>query len=79
LASDGLKGRVFAVSLADLNKDEDRAYRIMKFVVEDVQGMISARLFVVLMFRKELPDQLPRHDVYFGQSQGTDQEVAIAH
>jgi small subunit ribosomal protein S3Ae len=38
LASDGLKGRVFAVSLADLNKDEDRAYRIMKFVVEDVQG-----------------------------------------
>jgi hypothetical protein len=38
LASDGLKGRVFSVSLADLNKDEDRAYRIMKFVVEDVQG-----------------------------------------
>jgi len=38
LASDNLKGRVFAVSLADLNKDEDRAYRIMKFVVEDVQG-----------------------------------------
>jgi len=38
LASDGLKGRVFAVSLADLNKDEDRAYRTMKFVVEDVQG-----------------------------------------
>jgi len=26
------------VSLADLNKDEDRAYRTMKFVVEDVQG-----------------------------------------
>jgi small subunit ribosomal protein S3Ae len=38
LASDGLRGRVFAVSLADLNKDEDRAYRTMKFVVEDVQG-----------------------------------------
>lgn len=38
MASDGLKGRVFAVSLADLNKDEDRAYRTMKFVVEDVQG-----------------------------------------
>lgn len=30
---------MFSVSLADLNKDEDRAYRIMKFVVEDVQGM----------------------------------------
>jgi len=32
---------VFHVSLADLNKDEDRAYRIMKFVIEDtgaIQG-----------------------------------------
>jgi len=38
LASDGLMGRVFSVSLGDLNKDEDQAYRVLKFVVEDVQG-----------------------------------------
>jgi len=38
LASEGLKGRVFSVSLADLNKDEDRAYRIIKLIAEDVNG-----------------------------------------
>jgi len=38
LASEQLKGRVFKVSLADLNKDEDRAYRVIKLIAEDVQG-----------------------------------------
>jgi len=38
LASDGLKGRVFSVSLADLNKDEDRAYRTINLVAEAVEG-----------------------------------------
>jgi len=38
LASDSLKGRVFKVSLADLNKDEDRSYRIIQLIAEDVQG-----------------------------------------
>ena len=38
LASDSLLGRVFRVSLADLNKDEDRAYRTIHLIVEDIQG-----------------------------------------
>jgi len=38
LASESLKGRVYKVSLADLKKDEDRAYRIIKLIAEDVQG-----------------------------------------
>jgi len=38
LASDSLKGRVFQVSLADLNKDEDRAYRTISLIAEDMQG-----------------------------------------
>jgi len=38
IASEGLKGRVFEVSLADLQKDEDQAHRKMKLRVEDVQG-----------------------------------------
>jgi small subunit ribosomal protein S3Ae len=38
IASDALKGRVFTVSLADLQKDEDQAHRKMKLIVEDVQG-----------------------------------------
>jgi len=38
LASDGLKGRVFEASLADLNKDEDRAYRTISLVAEAVEG-----------------------------------------
>lgn len=38
LSSDGLKGRVFEVSLADLNNDEDQAFRKIKLCAEDVQG-----------------------------------------
>jgi small subunit ribosomal protein S3Ae len=38
IASDGLKGRVIEASLADLNNDEDQAYRKFKLRVEDVQG-----------------------------------------
>ena len=38
IASEGLKGRVFDVSLADLNKDEDQAYRKIRLIVEEVSG-----------------------------------------
>jgi len=38
IATDGLKGRVIPVSLADLNKDEDQSYRTIKLRIEDVQG-----------------------------------------
>ncbi|CAK9221918.1 unnamed protein product [Sphagnum troendelagicum] len=35
---DGLKGRVFEVSLADLQQDEDQAFRKIKLRADDVQG-----------------------------------------
>jgi small subunit ribosomal protein S3Ae len=38
IASDGLKGRIVEVSLADLQKNEDFAYRKIKLCIEDVQG-----------------------------------------
>jgi len=40
IASDGLKGRVYEVSLADLQGegDAERSFRKFKFVCEDVQG-----------------------------------------
>jgi len=38
IASDGLKGRVMELSLADLNKNEALAYRKIKLCIEDVQG-----------------------------------------
>lgn len=38
LATDNLKGRIFKVSLADLNKNEDLAYRTINLIAEDVQG-----------------------------------------
>jgi len=38
IASDGLKGRIFECSLADLNQDEDQAFRKMFLKCEDVQG-----------------------------------------
>eukprot|EP00559_Dactyliosolen_fragilissimus_P006862 CAMPEP_0184871394 /NCGR_PEP_ID=MMETSP0580-20130426/40691_1 /TAXON_ID=1118495 /ORGANISM="Dactyliosolen fragilissimus" /LENGTH=261 /DNA_ID=CAMNT_0027374051 /DNA_START=1100 /DNA_END=1885 /DNA_ORIENTATION=- len=38
IASDGLKGRIVEVSLADLQDNEEFAYRKIKLCVEDVQG-----------------------------------------
>merc|ERR1712054_333547 len=38
IASEQLKGRVLEVSLGDLNKNEDDAYRKMRLRVEDVQN-----------------------------------------
>jgi len=38
IASDSLKGRVFEVSLADLNRDNNEAWRKMKVQVEEVKG-----------------------------------------
>jgi len=37
-ASDGLKGRVFEVNLADLQKDEDQAFRKVRLRAEEIQG-----------------------------------------
>lgn len=37
IAADGLKGRVFEVSLADLNQDES-SHRKIRLVAEDIQG-----------------------------------------
>ena len=38
IASEGLKGRVFEVSLADLNNDEDQAFRKIKLKCEEITG-----------------------------------------
>jgi ribosomal protein S3AE len=40
IASEGLKGRVFEVSLADLqdDKDAERSFRKFRLIAEDVQG-----------------------------------------
>jgi len=37
-ANDSLKGRIFEVSLADLQKDEEHAFRKVKLRVDEVQG-----------------------------------------
>lgn len=37
-ANDALKGRIFEVSLADLQKDEDHAFRKIKLRVDEIQG-----------------------------------------
>jgi len=38
LAVDSLRGRIFEASLADLNNDEDQAFRKIKLCCEDIQG-----------------------------------------
>lgn len=37
-ANDALRGRIFEVSLADLNKDEEQAFRKIKLKVDEIQG-----------------------------------------
>jgi small subunit ribosomal protein S3Ae len=37
-ANDALKGRIFEVSLADLQKDEDHSFRKIKLRVDEIQG-----------------------------------------
>jgi len=50
IASEMLKGRVFEVCLADLNKDEDQHYRKIKLQCEEVQGMYALTQFYGLDF-----------------------------
>ncbi|KAG2241982.1 hypothetical protein Bca52824_096172 [Brassica carinata] len=44
IASEGLKHRVFEVSLADLNKDEDQAYRKIRLRAEDGMDFTTDKL-----------------------------------
>jgi len=37
-ANDSLKGRIFEVSLGDLNKDEEQAFRKIKLRIDEIQG-----------------------------------------
>ncbi len=63
IASDGLKGRVFEVSLADLQQDEDQAFRKIKLRAEDVQGRnVLTNFWVCLSAEQvliELLDETP--------------------
>jgi len=38
IASEGLKGRVLELNLADLNTDDDQSFRKVKLCIEEVQG-----------------------------------------
>merc|ERR1719299_196773 len=38
IASDGLKGRVLEINLADLNSDEDQSYKKIRLCIDEVQG-----------------------------------------
>lgn len=50
IASEMLKGRVFDVNLADLNKDEDQAYRKFKLQCQEVQGRFCLTQFYGMDF-----------------------------
>jgi len=58
LASDNLKGRVFGVSLADLKKDEDRFYRTIKLISEEVSGSTVLTNFYGMTFTTDKIKQL---------------------
>jgi len=53
IASDGLKGRVVEVSLAELQKDEDQAFRKMKLRIDEVQGRNCLTTFNGMTFTSD--------------------------
>eukprot|EP00753_Platysulcus_tardus_P000338 PLAT10332.1.p1 GENE.PLAT10332.1~~PLAT10332.1.p1 ORF type:complete len:271 (+),score=113.47 PLAT10332.1:89-901(+) len=53
IASEGLKGRVFEVSLADLNNDEDLSYRKMRLKAEEVEGRTVLTNFYGMDFTRD--------------------------
>ena len=50
IASEQLKGRVFELNLADLNKDEDHAFRKFRLQCEEVQGRYCLTQFYGMDF-----------------------------
>jgi len=60
LASDSLKGRIFKVSLGDLNKDEDRSYRVIHLIAEDIQGREVLTNFAGMSFTSDFLKSLVR-------------------
>ena len=75
LASDGLKGRVVEVCLADLKDNEDHSHRKIKFICEEVQvftcntfclskcisNFALCNCYFSSLLGQQDPDQLPRH------------------
>jgi small subunit ribosomal protein S3Ae len=53
VASDSLKGRIFEVSLADLQKDEDQAFRKMRLRCEEVKGQAVLTNFHGMDFTRD--------------------------
>eukprot|EP00744_Colponema_vietnamica_P000025 GILI01000047.1.p1 GENE.GILI01000047.1~~GILI01000047.1.p1 ORF type:complete len:260 (+),score=113.62 GILI01000047.1:44-823(+) len=53
IASEALKGRVFEVSLAALNNDEDQSYRKIKLCAEDIQGRACLTNFHGMDFTRD--------------------------
>ena len=60
LSSDALKGRVFEASVGDLNNDEERAYRTISFLAEDVQGREVLTNFHGMRFTSDMVKSLVR-------------------
>ncbi|KAF1985955.1 ribosomal protein S3Ae [Aulographum hederae CBS 113979] len=52
-ANDSLKGRVFEVALADLQKDEDHSFRKVRLRVDEVQGKNCLTNFAGLNFTSD--------------------------
>jgi len=53
IASDGLKGRVIMTNLADLNDDEDQAFRKFRLRVDEVQGRNCLTNFHGMTFTRD--------------------------
>jgi len=60
IASEQIKGRIVDVSLADLNRDEDQAFRKMRLKIEDTQGRAALTNFYGMDFTTDKLKSLVR-------------------
>merc|ERR1711890_155494 len=59
-ANDSLKGRIFELSLADLNKDDENSFRKVSLRVDEVQGKACLTNFNGMDFTKKRPNQVKK-------------------
>ena len=53
MSSDSLKGRVYELNLADLQKDEDQSFKKIKLKCEDISGTNCLTSFAGMDYTKD--------------------------
>ena len=71
MSSDSLQGRIYEFCLADLQKDEDQAFRKIKLKCEDISGRNCLTNFFAMDFTRDKLCSLVRSTASGGWAAGS--------